>query len=366
MAGRMAYVLKHELKLKKGNAQVHVFKGNSVEDLALRLASVMVGTVPVTINWDSDPLDRIVYKVQSSQAKAVFTHAHTPVDQIEAVKASASSGVMMMDVESMVANYEEGPLLDPSDYETSVGEEDTRIIIYTSGKKSEVAYKSKNHRPDVVDRMWALLCFPHSTGSSGEPKGVRLSYRSYVTNRLTFESFLKLEDPSHRFTPLLVNPMHHTNSTAFTDWVLRRPGAHLHLFERYTTRYWAVLVHIALAIEEDSNGDDLSTWTKDRIQSKSNVHLCMMVSSPDLSLYALPSSLFPNIGTITSQKETSHLRIIAPTVSRHFDFLEGLIQENRLPVDPEILKMIAPVVTFLIGSAPVGPTTVSRLTVSKS
>ena len=42
---------------------MHLFAANSVEDVALRLASVMVGTVPVTVNWDSDPIDRVVFKV---------------------------------------------------------------------------------------------------------------------------------------------------------------------------------------------------------------------------------------------------------------------------------------------------------------
>ena len=35
---------------------------------------------------------------------------------------------------------------------------------------------------------------------------------------------------------VVANPMHHTNSTAFTDWALRRPGTILHLFEAYTTK----------------------------------------------------------------------------------------------------------------------------------
>jgi len=66
LAQRFAYVLKQEAKLQKGDCQVHLFAANSVEDVALRLASVMVGTVPVTVNWDSDPLDRVVFKVSLS------------------------------------------------------------------------------------------------------------------------------------------------------------------------------------------------------------------------------------------------------------------------------------------------------------
>lgn len=55
-------------------------------------------------------------------------------------------------------------------------------------------------------------------------------------------------DEACRFRPVIVNPMHHTNSTAFTDWALRRPHTHLHLFERYTTGYWGVLASLATSL----------------------------------------------------------------------------------------------------------------------
>jgi acyl-CoA synthetase (AMP-forming)/AMP-acid ligase II len=48
-------------------------------------------------------------------------------------------------------------------------------------------------------------------------------------------------------------------------------------------------------------------------------------------------------------------------VSRHFDFLENLLQESRLSVEPDVLKNAMRRVEFLLGSAPVGPFTVGRL-----
>ena len=41
---------------------------------------------------------------------------------------------------------------------------------------------------------------------------------------------------------VVANPLHHTNSTAITDWASRRPGARLVLFAVYTTAYWSTLV----------------------------------------------------------------------------------------------------------------------------
>lgn len=68
-------------------------------------------------------------------------------------------------------------------------------------------------------------------------------------------------------------------------------------------------------------------------------------------------------GVVAKQKARG-LRVMAPTVSRHFDFLESLVGEGKLPIDHTLLRTIAPVLTFIIGSAPVGPTTITRFQVS--
>jgi len=91
---------------------------------------------------------------------------------------------------------------------------------------------------------------------------------------------------------------------AITDWALRRPGTRLHLIERYSTQYWAILVEIA---------------------------------------------------------RQPFARIVAPAVSRHFDFLASLEQDDRLPVALCDLKEAMSRIEFLLGSAPVGPTTVRRV-----
>lgn len=288
---------------------MHLFHGNSVEDVALRVAATMVGLVPVTVNWDSDPVERILYKVRSSGARVVLTHAGTPQEQAGAVRAAvAGDGVVVVDVQSLLQvqpGEEEGACLAPGEFAADVGEEDARIVIYTSG-------------------------------SSGEPKGVMLPYRSYATNRPTFESFLGLEEPALRFNPVLVNPLHHTNSTALSDWALRRPGTRLHLFERYTTGYWAVVARVALGLVDDGDGDGGET--------------------------PLPPA-GEAADAMVRRQLAAGVRVVCPTVSRHFDFLEGLVEGGRLPCDPLLLKAVAPVVTFLIGSAPVGPGTVARLMV---
>ncbi|RYH26467.1 hypothetical protein EON65_14450 [archaeon] len=68
-----------------------------------------------------------------------------------------------------------------------------------------------------------------------------MSYNNYTCNRYTFEQFLELQDPHTTFIPIIVNPLHHTNSTSITDWALRRSNTTIHLVEKYTSQYWAIV-----------------------------------------------------------------------------------------------------------------------------
>jgi len=98
--------------------------------------------------------------------------------------------------------------------------------------------------------------------------------------------------------------LHHGNSTALSDWGLRRSGATIHLVERYSTLYWKILVEVAR-------------------------------SKRDL--------------------------LVAPMVSRHFDFLEELSTQSRLPVEENEVKKALNQTNILIGSAPVGPKTIKNI-----
>lgn len=55
--------------------------------------------------------------------------------------------------------------------------------------------------------------------------------------------------------------------------------------------------------------------------------------------------------------------VVCPLVSRHFDFLDGLWSgaAGQLPLAHEVLYRALSHTILLLGSAPVGPTTVARL-----
>ncbi len=249
----------------KGDRIVHGFSANNLYDLVFRLAAVLVGCVPVTINWQADDNERIVYKAKITGAKLVL-YDDGFADRVEKLRPELPS--LRFYEASQVKEYPPDNRLNypPASYD------DERMIIFTSG-------------------------------TTGNPKGVILPHRSYLANKITFEKYFNTSGGT-RLDLLLVNPLHHTNSSALSDWGMRRSGAVIHLLQRYTTAYWKVLDEVA------SHKRDL---------------------------------------------------LVTSLVSRHFDFLESLASQAKLPVDEARLKETLEQTDILIGSAPVGPTTIKRI-----
>jgi acyl-CoA synthetase (AMP-forming)/AMP-acid ligase II len=253
------------LGISEGNRIVHCFSANSPYDLAFRLASVLVGGAPVTINWQTDNNAGIAYKARLTEAK-ICIYDRGFASRVEELKASLP-GVVFFEAGEL-----EKSLLPFDKPYAPVNYDDERIVVFTSG-------------------------------TTARPKGASLSHRSYLTNRLTYEQYFGLSET----TPVdlfLVNPLHHANSTALSDWALRRTGAVLHLLEYYTTAYWRVL---AEAVEHKRG-------------------------------------LF-----------------VASLVPRHIDFLENLAGQGKLPVAEDKLRQALKQTDILIGSAPVGPKTIERI-----
>lgn len=266
LARKAAWVLRH-YGCGAGDCFSLCVGANHPYDLAFRLAAVMTATVPVTINWQADTLERIIYKIETTASRLIITESHFDRGRLSAIQKQVDQ-IPTFPIENLDARQ----ALDQNRFARGLKPESTRIIVFTSG-------------------------------TTGQPKGVQLPYRAYRTNRSTFEAFLEV-GPQHKFGVLIVNPMHHSNSTAITDWALRRPGSHIHLIQQYSSLYWKILAEVACG----------------------NYH-----------------------------------RLVAPTVSRHFDFLDTLDVQNRLPVELDTLKAAMNATDFLIGSAPVGPTTIGRL-----
>eukprot|EP00927_Polykrikos_kofoidii_P050450 TRINITY_DN44366_c0_g1_i1.p1 TRINITY_DN44366_c0_g1~~TRINITY_DN44366_c0_g1_i1.p1 ORF type:complete len:621 (-),score=96.03 TRINITY_DN44366_c0_g1_i1:96-1958(-) len=289
LARRAAFVL-CRAGLVKGDAHLHCFSCNTLPDLIFRLASVFVGTVPVTVNWEADSPDRIVYKAKVTGCKLVIYDAGTSAESLTSLR-SELPDVRHFAGEA-IHDFHCGDLGEGV-FDKTVGLDSTRIVIFTSG-------------------------------TTGEPKGVELTYSSYETNRATFEQFLELEDSTRLFTAVVTNPMHHTNSTAITDWALRRPGARLLYVQKYTTNYWEVMATAGCPEGVVAQGEEA-------------------------------------IASAIEARVASGMKVVAPLVSKHFDFLDSLAVGGKLPLGTELLRKALSNVVLLVGSAPVGPTTVERL-----
>jgi acyl-CoA synthetase (AMP-forming)/AMP-acid ligase II len=249
----------------KGDRLLHCFSCNSFYDPVFRLVSVMVGCVPVTVNWQADDDERIVAKAEMTGAKFIIFDEEF-AGRIEAIRSQSriEAALEAGALESYGNNGSWGP--------PALKQDDEKIVIFTSG-------------------------------TTGEPKGVSLSYGNYLANKLTFEGYFGIPEKG-QIDILLVNPLHHTNSTAFLDWAMRRTGTKIHLLQRYSTPYWKILVDVA------------------------------------------------------RQKRDL---LIAPMVSRHIDFLEELNNRSELPAELSEIRSALSASDMMIGSAPVGPTTIQRV-----
>ena len=291
-----ALIILEKYNIKKNDCVCHFFSANRTEDLIFRMASVIVGCIPVTINWSADTIERVQYKANITKSKLLLIDENTNREFINSLQ---SNEEFMKD--RIILNASEIYNIDEdNDNNNNINDSD-------NNKVKNMMSHFKNKEKDQT----RIIIF--TSGTTGKPKGVKLTYGSYETNRATFESFLQASDVNKvKLCPVIVNPMHHTNSTAFTDWALRRNNTHLHLFERYTTPYWNLLANLGKEAKLTSDNN-------------------------------------------------KQIRIIAPAVSRHFDFLENLAKQGKLPILENELKNGLNHVDFLVGSAPVGPSTVARL-----
>ena len=160
LSKRAATVLT-EAGIGLGDHVTHLFSENSQYDLAFRLAAVMVGSIPVTVNWSADTLERIQYKIGMTASKLVLTDTGTKPGWIEAIQ--KDSACQTFHASDLVDCQFRGRLIDEADFATALADDSTRIVIFTSG-------------------------------TTGQPKGVNLSYGNYGANQRTFEDFLGIGD----------------------------------------------------------------------------------------------------------------------------------------------------------------------------
>ena len=71
-----------------------------MHDFALRLASVLLGSVPVTVNWGADSLDRILYKRRKTGAELVVVDSNS-AEAFNVKEIGAQSGVPVVNLDEL-------------------------------------------------------------------------------------------------------------------------------------------------------------------------------------------------------------------------------------------------------------------------
>ena len=287
-AVRVAARLREEFKLKRGDCVISAVSCNNYEEVVFRLAASFLGVVPATINWQADSPSKALYKISATNAKLIVTDAAWRDEQhtFNTTYRGLSSSVDL-------------PSVDVGQF----GVENEAVQPEFTALLSDLL--------DVIDRNVSaddvkLICF--TSGTTGHPKGVKLSFKNYAATAASFNDLLSIA-PSQPFCVAAVNPFHHTNTSALTDWVLRSasPSSCLVLFQRYWRGFWPQLLEVC---------------------------------------------------SVRAQDSTS--RTVVPLVASHVDFLQQQIDsESRLSEESFLNSMQN--VDLLMGSAPVGPTTVQRV-----
>lgn len=264
---KAAWLIKR-IGAKKNQKILHCFSRNDYVDCAFRYASTLTGTVPVTVNWQADTPEKVLFKFKNSEAVAVLVGDGCNPEFCEIIRHYNPS------IKFIYSNeLEKAERLCESEVIDDLTSESIRLIVYTSG-------------------------------TTGEPKGVQQSYNNYITNyKELLELFGIREDEN--IASIIVNPLHHTNASAFIDTFFRKQNTRIHLMSRYSTQYWKKICDIA-EIEKEK-------------------------------------------------------KIIAPVVAKHFEFLSHLAETCALPIDINVLKKSMSKIDFIYGSAPAGPNAIRTM-----
>ncbi|KAJ1607662.1 putative acyl-CoA synthetase [Cryptosporidium canis] len=140
-----------------------------------------------------------------------------------------------------------------------------------------------------------------TSGSTGKPKGVKLTFGNYSEMINTF-SVLYKNDNQIKSIFVVTNPLHHINSTCFTEYCIRS-SSKLVLIHKYSKEYWLIL--------NETIKNSINNYGRDFI-------------------------------------------IIVPLVPKHFEYFYSMIENNYFQDKTELLKNLShPSVNFFFGSSAV-------------
>lgn len=179
---------------------------NTPEVLLFELAGASIGATTVPLDIKRDTLDRKIYKIKDTQAKALFIRNEQDVSQseVDLIKESIPS-----------------------------------LTISTWGSFTEFLHLLPHAKPitsiGTLDDFYVIL---YTSGTTALPKGVLLSTRACLLNAYGIIDWQQLTSDD-RFN--IVLPLHHINSTQFCLSMILAGGTIL-LNTRYSTsKFWHIV-----------------------------------------------------------------------------------------------------------------------------
>lgn len=118
--------------LGKGDCVTHYFNQNSHLDVAFRLGATMLGCIPVTVNWQADTPERVIYKLRATKTKLMLTDSGVSALVLEHVRGQLPT-LVVGEADNLI---QDGTAITNDEMCANLGQSDTRIIIFTSGTVS--------------------------------------------------------------------------------------------------------------------------------------------------------------------------------------------------------------------------------------
>ena len=132
----------------------------------------------------------------------------------------------------------------------------------------------------------------------------------------------------------MANPCHHTNTTAISDWAFRRPHSHLHLLQRYSTAYWKTLAAAAAGVHDLASMrpfnhlmNPSSEASPEASNSAANQASCNGSSGGTMAV-TQENEKVAMFEAACAKAAAGGRRVVAPLVSKHFDFLQDLMERD--------------------------------------
>lgn len=297
----------------------HYMSANRIEDAVLRLSAALSGYSLVTINWDADSIERIKYKVIKTKCAAVVYDEGVPKERVDRLLREVSVHSVQAVPTSRLVHHED--FLEPG-----TANLDVEFAVLNSSSENFAKEPERQAPCPTAERMIVF-----TSGTTSDPKGVRLSYGNLEISCRSILDAIGATDET-AVDLVVVNPFHHVNSSVMVELCLRYPNVRIHLIDRYRTTFWKVLLVAARRSAAEA---------KMRHAAKNSE------------------------GNSNDDGWEEGFRVVVPLVSRHIDFLQSLSSKKQFR-DEHFLDSLKDAlkpkgVILFLGSAPVGPSTVNAL-----